>query len=497
MPWHHINTRRISLQMCLFWNDGFHHKESHAYGIGCKNFLNFFDGKKTAYYVSQEDWEAYRAGQEKLLTETKWVKTIPWEAQTFLELQLQRFRATFPKNVSVLTNEALLTLQRHVATEVGWTNSRTWMIYLINDLIANKVKQFLSERLESEEKVAQLLLDFSTPLEPNDAVKERIALLRLAIDRTRLLHDEFERRLATHTTHFNHIPMFGFDHDPYTIDHFKKELDAMADPVTELHQLEATMRDKKAHFENELHELGLSPTDPLLDLILMLKHTVFVRDYRDTLRQKMYLLDRSMYKEIGQRLGGLTVAQTTNLTNQEIESGLLNKKEFDFAAIAREREHGFLVIEHNTAIEVYSGAHACTKARAELPAPVTHDAQEITGVAAARGTGRGPARIVETNQDLGKVQPGDVMIAHVTRQDFVPAMKKCVAIVTTEGGITNHAAIIAREFGLPCVVGAKEATMILKDGETIEVDGDRGKVKRDITTFSPESSRTSHLLVHQ
>jgi pyruvate,water dikinase len=65
----------------------------------------------------------------------------------------------------------------------------------------------------------------------------------------------------------------------------------------------------------------------------------------------------------------------------------------------------------------------------------------------------------------------------MTTPDFVPAMKKAVAFITDEGGITSHAAIVARELKKPCIIGAKIATRALKDGDLIEVDANRGVVK--------------------
>jgi len=66
----------------------------------------------------------------------------------------------------------------------------------------------------------------------------------------------------------------------------------------------------------------------------------------------------------------------------------------------------------------------------------------------------------------------------MTRQDFVPAMRKAVAIVTDEGSVTAHAAIIARELGIPCIVATKIATQIFEDGDTVEVDAEKGIVKK-------------------
>ena len=65
----------------------------------------------------------------------------------------------------------------------------------------------------------------------------------------------------------------------------------------------------------------------------------------------------------------------------------------------------------------------------------------------------------------------------MTRQDFVPMMRKAIAIVTDEGGITCHAAIISRELKKPCLVGTEIATKMIKDGDLIEVNADKGLVK--------------------
>jgi len=65
----------------------------------------------------------------------------------------------------------------------------------------------------------------------------------------------------------------------------------------------------------------------------------------------------------------------------------------------------------------------------------------------------------------------------MTRPEFVPLMKKAAAIITDEGGITSHAAIISREMNIPCIIGTKIATKIFKDGDLVEVDADKGIVK--------------------
>ena len=100
----------------------------------------------------------------------------------------------------------------------------------------------------------------------------------------------------------------------------------------------------------------------------------------------------------------------------------------------------------------------------------------LKGLAASPGVGIGKVKIVLSIDELDKVKEGDVLVTKMTNPDFVPAMRRAVAIVTDEGGMTSHAAIVSRELGVPCIVGTGNATQVLKDGMIITVDGRKGLV---------------------
>ncbi len=100
----------------------------------------------------------------------------------------------------------------------------------------------------------------------------------------------------------------------------------------------------------------------------------------------------------------------------------------------------------------------------------------VTGSPASPGIGSGPTKVISSIHDVGKVLPGDVLVAPQTNPDYVPAMKKASAIVTERGGRTSHAAIVSRELGIPAVVGAENATALLKTGTVVTVNGEKGEV---------------------
>lgn len=100
----------------------------------------------------------------------------------------------------------------------------------------------------------------------------------------------------------------------------------------------------------------------------------------------------------------------------------------------------------------------------------------LKGDPASPGITSGPVKIIYSAKEIGKVLTGDILVAPQTNPDFVPAMKRAVAIVTDKGGRTSHAAIVSRELGIPAIVGAQTATKSLKTGTVITVNGVKGEI---------------------
>lgn len=106
----------------------------------------------------------------------------------------------------------------------------------------------------------------------------------------------------------------------------------------------------------------------------------------------------------------------------------------------------------------------------------------LIGRSASYGKARGKARIVDLTE-VGPLQrsdlceEGEVLVCEMTTPDFLPLMRKAIAIVTDLGGTLSHAAIVAREFGIPCVVATERATKVLKNGDVVEVDAELGIVR--------------------
>ena len=120
------------------------------------------------------------------------------------------------------------------------------------------------------------------------------------------------------------------------------------------------------------------------------------------------------------------------------------------------------------------GASMSNETHASISAGSSHVL--LTGLAASPGVGKGKVRILPSPKEMGLMQQGEILVTEMTTPDFVPAMKKAAGIITNTGGMTCHAAIVSRELGVPCIVGSREATTKLTDGQFITVDAVRGKV---------------------
>lgn len=103
--------------------------------------------------------------------------------------------------------------------------------------------------------------------------------------------------------------------------------------------------------------------------------------------------------------------------------------------------------------------------------------KSFKGTKASLGCAQGVAKVVRGIKEMDKVEVGDIIVANTTRPDLMPALRKCIAIVTDHGGVTSHAAIVSRELKIPCIVGTKIATEVVRDGDLVEVDADEGIVR--------------------
>ncbi len=223
-----------------------------------------------------------------------------------------------------------------------------------------------------------------------------------------------------------------------------------------------------------LIELGLP--EEILNLVKIMDEFAFFQDERKKywIRSMSYL--ETLLQEIGKRKG-ISVQALKNAFFWEIEA-LMKGKDLKEAELL-ERQKYSVTIYQKEKPEIFIGEEARKKFEAFFGTEnIEKEYIEMHGICACAGKAIGVAKVLNSSADVGKIQEGDILIARATDPEYVVAMKKAAAIVTDEGGITSHAAVVSRELNVPCLVGTKRATKMFKEGEMVEVDANHGVVRR-------------------
>ena len=164
------------------------------------------------------------------------------------------------------------------------------------------------------------------------------------------------------------------------------------------------------------------------------------------------------------------------LPNEFLE--LLKEKKKIEKKILENRRRYYVLYLQNGKFRLYTDRKAQDLEKKQLSQEVeVLKAEEIRGMVASPGYVKGKARIVNTKNQMEQMKKGEILVSIMTTPRLIPAVKKAIAIVTDEGGITCHAAIISRELNIPCIIGTRVATKVLKDGDKVEIDANKGIVK--------------------
>jgi phosphoenolpyruvate synthase/pyruvate phosphate dikinase len=164
-----------------------------------------------------------------------------------------------------------------------------------------------------------------------------------------------------------------------------------------------------------------------------------------------------------------------NLFNWEIKNIFKLKPSFIKEVINRPTGR-FYIIKTPTTYEVIKGKDS-EKINNYVRELIGRESK-LEGKVAYAGFVRGRVKIIKDKNDFWKMKRGDILVASNTRPEYVPIMKIAGAIISDEGGLTCHSAIVSRELKIPCIVGVQSATIVLKDGDLVEVDANHGIVEK-------------------
>ncbi len=207
---------------------------------------------------------------------------------------------------------------------------------------------------------------------------------------------------------------------------------------------------------------------------------VWAKPRRKDFQSLAYYHVEKLFREISRRLD-ITLEQARSTPFEMLVDALEGRRTLD-ADYANQVKHVHVcVLSEGGTTRVYAGKEAQEFVKKHV---ATESVVQGSGVKEIHGTCAcpgpivtGKARIVNKREEIGKLEEGDVLVSIATTPAIVPAMRKAAAIVTEEGGLTCHAAIVSRELNKPCVVGTKTITRAVKDGDLLEVDALKGLVR--------------------
>ncbi|MBU0707081.1 hypothetical protein KKG41_01780 [Patescibacteria group bacterium] len=241
--------------------------------------------------------------------------------------------------------------------------------------------------------------------------------------------------------------------------------------LKDLHRNKKNLLRSQSHLE-KLLKIDITHKN----LFAFARDIVFTKATRKDSMFYSYSTIENLFKEIGKRYY-LSTMQIRFMYPNEFKSLLLTNKYS--ASILNERiklslQYSVGKLESDLLLE---GAKAdrFLKALNFIKEDISN-IDTLNGDCASPGRARGRVAIVNIPADIQKLQKGDILVSIATHPDLIPAIKKAGAIITDIGGITCHAAIVSRELNIPCVIGTKYSTKVLRDGDLVDVDATHGKV---------------------
>ena len=254
------------------------------------------------------------------------------------------------------------------------------------------------------------------------------------------------------------------------VEDFIEEINGIIRKGIDVEQKIMEFEDIKTHKEKKEKVLKRLNNAELSELIAV--HDVMFRlhDHRKEVTTITLTYVDRLLTEIGKR-HNVAPELMRYIRPEEISETASMKEEL------QSRRHKSVFLTLPEGIYVYTGKEAEMYISELSKQRTFQEGHVIKGNCASKGKAIGIVKVCRGEKEISKMKEGEILVACMTQPEFVPAMKKAIAVITDEGGLTCHAAIVSRELGIPCVIGTRIATQVLKDGMKVEVDADKGMVR--------------------
>lgn len=334
-----------------------------------------------------------------------------------------------------------------------------------------ELAQELVKRKTNNSEGEQELFDLITTSSRETVVEyEQEDFLKLAAS----LDEQKEKLIKDHAQKYGWLSIRFFVGKPWTFDDVSLRLKNVDSQKAKI-ELDRRLKERKDR-EEKISEAIKSFSLEDKEIVSQIREIVFLRNQRaDYYNESAYHI-RPLLEKIATVLG-VTYIGLLNLSTLEILSAL-NGKLDNYKDFIKNRSENFIVYHSGADSFIIDGEEAKNFLQQNpFLIPKQENVKEVSGKVGYKGKVTGIVKVVKLEKDISKVEKGDILVAPMTIPNFMPAMENAIAFVTDEGGITCHAAIIAREMQKPCIIGTKIGTQVFKDGDLVEVDAEKGIVK--------------------
>ncbi len=342
--------------------------------------------------------------------------------------------------------------------------------YVAAKLLSKEINDFLKKNFSdlAEDQRSKYFTILTTPQKETNSAKEFKALLQVADIYKKMgrFTPQIEKQIKGIYKKYSWLGAvrvgWTYLRDDYNLKHYRNMIKKLAkeNPEEKLHEIDSQILKQKKDYKKVANMKEAKPE--LIKKTNLLQEYLYQKNLRGEYIVHALLLVKPLLKEIAQRLD-VTLENLVYFTPEEIVDSLKGKNLPDFQA----RKRGYDIF--------MEGGQVTLKVRKPKVKKIIKERRVLKGATAQLGKARGRVKIIFDPQQVTKMKKGDILVTKMTSPDFMMAIHRAAAIITDEGGITCHAAIVSREFGIPCIVGTKIATQALKDDDFIEIDA-TGKI---------------------
>ncbi len=340
-----------------------------------------------------------------------------------------------------------------------------------DDILCSELSSFLKKKINNKSKYNRVFSIITAPIKLTRTQKEESGFLNLLLQK--------KPNFEFHLKKWAFIPMW-FDNSPWTIKDLRRRAELYKNEVeNKINEFSSLIKTRKQEINKIISELD--PPKRIIELINIISEFAHLRQEGEIQISYHNYQGLSIRKMICTKLN-ISLNDLKFLTDTEIIENL-QKLNSNIKNIIIERQKYCFAIFKNGNYFIYTSKQAQLKVneiKSKIIENVKTDVKKIKaqntlrGIIGSIGTAKGKVFVIHKLEDLDKIKKENIMIVSGTSVEYISAMERAAGIISEYGGITSHAAVIARELNKPCIIQVKNATKLLKNNELIELDAEKG-----------------------